>query len=109
MFEFIKWLLLVALMAGTVKAANDLDEFDSESVYSWITQGIAFVNICLVVITGLFVFIESDSFPQGISSVMSIAISVEFVYLLFVYGKVIPGYMNSGNVIPKNKETIKIN
>lgn len=50
----------------------------------------------------------SQDFPQGISSTMTIAIIVEFDYLLFVYCKVIPGYTNSGKAIPKTKDTIKI-
>ena len=40
---------------------------------------------------------------------MTVSIIVEFIYMLFVYGKVIPGYMDSGKVVLKTKETIKIN
>lgn len=109
MFEFIKWLLLIAVTAGTAKATDDLDKLDGESVYSWIAAGIAFIDMFVVIITGIFVFIASGNFPQDISVMMTIAIVIEFAYMLFIYGKVIPGYTNSGKAIPKTKDTIKIN
>lgn len=111
MFEFIKWLLLVALMAGTAKTSDYLDTLNPESLYSWTAAGIAFIDFFVVMVTGVFVFgmFGSQDFPQGISSTMTIAIIVEFDYLLFVYCKVIPGYTNSGKAIPKTKDTIKIN
>lgn len=109
MFEFIKWLLLIALMVGNVKASDDLDTFNSESLYSWTAAVIAFVDFFVVIITGLLIFIASDNFPREISDAMTINIIAEFAYLLFIYCKVIPDYTNSGKVIPKTKKTIKIN
>lgn len=110
MFEFIKWLLLVALMAGIGDAAMNLEKFDAELFHSCATTVIALVDLLLVVIIGLITVctVPSGNFPQEISDGVTIIIIVEFIYMLFVYGKVIPGYTNSDIVIPKNKETIKI-
>lgn len=111
MFEFIKWLLLITLMVGNVKTSDYLDTFNPESLYSWTAASIAFIDFFVLMVTGLFVFgmFGSQDFPQGISVTMTIAIIVEFAYLLFVYCKVIPAYTNSCKVIPKAKDTIKIN
>lgn len=112
MFEIIKLCLLVALMFGMVNASYNLCELDDESLYAWITLSIACIDFFMVMIPGLILAIitlSSNEFPQGFSKVMTIAIIVEFIYMLFVYGKVIPRYMDSGKEVPKNKETIKIN
>lgn len=111
MFEIIKLCLLVALMFGMLKASYNLCELDIESAHAWTTVNIATIDFFMVIIPGLILAIitlSSNEFPQGFSNVMTIVIIVEFIYLLFVYGKVIPRYMDSGKVVPKNKETIKI-
>lgn len=112
MFEIIKLCLLVALMFGMLKASYNLCELDMESPHAWTTASIATIDFFMVIIPGLILAIitlSSNEFPQGFSNVMTLVIIVEFIYLLFVYGKVIPGYMDSDKVVPKNKETIKIN
>lgn len=112
MFEFIKLIMLIALMVCMAKVSDDLTALDDDSLHSWITAGIAIIDFFMIIIPGLILAIitlSSNGFPQGLSNVMTIAIIVEFIYLLFVYGKVIPSYMDSGKVVPKNKETIKIN
>lgn len=69
----------------------------------------SFVNFFLILSTGLtFAFTLASNFPQWLSNVMTAVIIVEFVYMLFIYGKVIPGYLSSGEVVPKTKDTIKI-
>lgn len=116
MFEIIKLCLLVALMFGMLEASYNLCELDMESSHAWTTASIATsiatIDFFMVIIPGLILAIitlSSNEFPQGFSNVMTLVIIIEFIYLLFVYGKVIPRYMDSGKVIPKNKETIKIN
>lgn len=110
MFEVIKWLLLVVLMCIAAKTSNDLDDMTKDILHMNITCFVFVVNFFLILGTGLtFAFTLASNFPQWLSNVMTAVIIVEFVYMLFVYGKVIPGYTNSGKVIPKNKETIKIN
>lgn len=110
MFEVIKWLLLVVLMCIAAKTSNDLDDMTKDILHMNITCFVFVVNFFLIHGTGLtFAFTLASNFPQWLSNVMTAVIIVEFVYMLFIYGKVIPGYMNSGKVIPKNKETIKIN
>lgn len=112
MFEIIKLCLLAALMLSIVNASMYLEEVDYCSFHQQVTCCIAVLDFFMVMIPGLILAIitlSSNEFPQGFSNVMTIAIIVEFIYLLFVYGKVIPRYMDSGKVVPKNKETIKIN
>lgn len=113
MFEIIKWLLLVALMLGIGNASMYLEEVDYGSFHQQVTCGIAVLDCMAVFIIGLITFctvaMSSDGLPHELSNVLTIIIIVEFIYLLFVYGKVIPSYMDSGKVVPKNKETIKIN
>lgn len=111
MFEIIKWCLLVALMLGIGNASMYLEEVDYESLHQRVTCGIAVLDCMAVFIVGLIttLTLPSNDFPHELSNVMTIAIIVEFVYMLFVYGKVIPSYMSSGKVVTKNKEAIKIN
>jgi hypothetical protein len=112
MFEIIKLCLLVALMLGIGNASMYLEEVDYCSFHQQVTCAIAVLDFFMVMIPGLILAIitlSSNEFPQGFSNVMTLVIIVEFIYLLFVYGKVIPRYIDSGQVVPKNKETIKIN
>lgn len=110
MLEFTKLIMLITLMACMAKVSDDLTTLDDESLHAWITAGIAFIDFFMVIITGLVALatLSSNDFPQEFSITMTVFIVVEFVYMLFVYGKVIPGYMKSGKVIQKNKEVIKI-
>ena len=109
MFEVIKWLLLVVLMCIAAKTSNDLDDMTKDVLHMNITGFVAVVNFFLIPSTGLtFAFTLASNFPQWLSNVMTAVIIVEFVYMLFIYGKVIPGYLSSGEVVPKTKDTIKI-
>lgn len=111
MFEFIKWLLLIGLYVHMLKAFNNLEELDEDSLYSWVTGCIAFIDFFILIIIGIFSIytLLSNDFPQELSISMTVAIAVEFIYLLFIYGKVIPSYANSSKAVPKNKKTIKLN
>ena len=93
MFEVIKWLLLVALMCIAAKTSNDLDDM---------TKDVLHINITC------FAFTLASNFPQWLSNVMTAVIIVEFVYMLFIHGKVIPSYANSDKIVLKTKDTIKI-
>ena len=109
MFEVIKWLLLVVLMCIAAKTSNDLDDMTKDVLHMNITCFVVVVNFFLIIGTGLtFAFTLVSNFPQWLSNVMTAVIIVEFVYMLFIYGKVIPGYLSSGEVVPKTKDTIKI-
>ena len=109
MFEVIKWLLLVVLMCIAAKTSNDLDDMTKDVLHMNITCFVVVVNFFLILSTGLtFAFTLASNFPQWLSNVMTAVIIVEFVYMLFIYGKVIPDYLNSGEVVPKTKDTIKI-
>ena len=112
MFELTKLFMLAALMICMVRASDNLTELDNDSLHSWVTAGVAFIDFFVVLITGLILVItaSSNDFPQEFSVIMTIAITVEFVYMLFVYGKVIPDYEGSKVTHPinKNKEIIKI-
>lgn len=111
MFEFTKLIMLSALMVCMAKVSDDLTALDDDSLHSWITAGIAIIDFFMVIIPGLILAIitlPSNEFPQEFSITITVFIVVEFVYMLFVYGKVIPGYMSSGKVVPRNKEVIKI-
>lgn len=109
MFEVIKWLLLVVLMCIAAKTSNDLDDMTKDVLHMNITCFVVVVNFFLILGTGLtFAFTLASNFPQWLSNAMTAAIIVEFVYMLFIYGKVIPGYLSSGEVVPKTKDTIKI-
>lgn len=111
MFEIIKLIMLSALMVCMARVSDNLTALDDDSLHSWITAGIAIIDFIMVIITGIVAVatLSSNEFPQEFSSTMTVFIVVEFIYLLFVYGKVIPRYMDSSKVVPKNKETIKIN
>ena len=111
MFEIIKLCLLVALMLSIGNASMYLEEVDYCSFHQQVTCCIAVLDFFMVMIPGLILAIitlSSNKFPQGFSNVMTAVIIVEFVYMLFVYGKVIPDYLSSGEVVPKTKDTIKI-
>ena len=109
MFEVIKWLLLSVLTVITGKTSNDLDDMTKDVVHMNITCIVVVVNFFLILGTGLtFAFTLASNFPQWLSNVITVVIIIEFVYVLFVYGKVIPGYTSSGEVVPKIKDTIKI-
>ena len=109
MFEVIKWLLLVALMCIAAKTSNDLDDMTKDVLHINITCFAFIVNFFLILGTGLtFAFTLASNFPQWLSNVMTAVIIVECVYMLFIYGKAIPGYANSDKIVLKNKETIKI-
>lgn len=109
MFEVIKWLLLVVLMCIAAKTSNDLDDMTKDVLHMNITCFVVVVNFFLILSTGLtFAFTLASNFPQWLSNVMTAVIIVEFVYMLFIYGKVFPDYLSSGEVVPKTKDTIKI-
>ena len=106
----IKWLLLVALTCITVKTLNDLDSMTNDALHTNISCLIVVFDFFLILGTGMtFAFTLVSNFPQWLSGIMTVVIIVEFIYMLFVYGKIIPGYLNSDEVVPKTKETIKIN
>ena len=110
MFEVIKWLLLVVLMCIAAKTSNDLDDMTKNALHINISLCIAGFTFYLILGTGLtFAFTLASNFPRWLSNVMTVVIVIEFAYLLFVYCKVIPGYTSSSKVIPRTKETIKIN
>lgn len=118
MFEIIKWFMLIALLIAMAKASETLETLEnlglltSDVLYDNILVLSALFNFFLLIITGLvFVLTLSSGFPSVFSNIMTVIIIVEFMYLLFVYGKVIPGY--KGLIVArstnKTKETIKIN
>ena len=117
MFEIIKWFMLLALLIAMAKASETLETLEnlglltSDVLYDNILVLSALFNFFLLIITGLvFVLTLSSGFPLVFSNIMTVIISVEFIYLLFVYGKLIPGY--KGLIAERStntaKETIKI-
>ena len=112
MFEIIKWFMLLALLIAMAKALETLGLLTSDVLYDNILVLSALFNFFLLIITGLvFVLTLSSGFPSVFSNIMTVSIIVEFMYLLFVYGKVIPGYkgLMVARSTNKTKETIKIN
>ena len=118
MFEIIKWFMLIALLIAMAKASETLETLEniglltSDVLYDNILVLSALFNFFLLIITGLvFVLTLSSGFPSVFSNIMTVIIIVEFMYLLFVYGKVIPGYKGliAERSTNKTKETIKIN
>lgn len=109
MFEVIKWLLLVVLLIVAGISSNDLDDMTNDALHMNILYLIVVFNVFLIINTGLtFAVTLVSNFPQWMSNVMTIVVIAEFIYILFIYGKVIPGYLNSEEIVPKTKETIKI-
>lgn len=117
MFEIIKWFMLLALLIAMAKALETLETLEtlglltSDVLHDNILVLSALFNFFLLIITGLvFVLTLSSGFPPVFSNIMTVSISVEFIYLLFVYGKLIPGY--KGLIAERStntaKETIKI-
>lgn len=117
MFEIIKWFMLIALLIAMAKASETLETLEtlglltSDVLHDNILVLSALFNFFLLIITGLvFVLTLSSGFPPVFSNIMTVSISVEFIYLLFVYGKLIPGY--KGLIAERStntaKETIKI-
>lgn len=117
MFEIIKWFMLLALLIAMAKASETLETLEnlglltSDVLYDNILVLSALFNFFSLIITGLvFVLTLSSGFPPVFSNIMTVSISVEFIYLLFVYGKLIPGY--KGLIAERStntaKETIKI-
>lgn len=117
MFEIIKWFMLLALLIAMAKPSETLETLEnlglltSDVLYDNILVLSALFNFFLLIITGLvFVLTLSSGFPPVFSNIMTVSISVEFIYLLFVYGKLIPGY--KGLIAERStntaKETIKI-
>ena len=112
MFEIIKWSMLLALLIAMAKASETLGLLTSDVLYDNILVLSALFNFFLLIIIGLvFVLTLSSGFPSVFSNIMTVSIIVEFMYLLFVYGKVIPGYkgLMVARSTNKTKETIKIN
>ena len=117
MFEIIKWFMLIALLIAMAKASETLETLEtlglltSDVLYDNILVLSALFNFFALVITGLvFVLTLSSGFPVVFSNVMTVSIIAEFIYLLFVYGKVIPDYKSliAARSTNKTKETIKI-
>lgn len=117
MFEIIKWFMLLALFIAMAKTSETLETLKtlglltSDVLHDNILVLSALFNFFLLIITGLvFVLTLSSGFPPVFSNIMTVSISVEFIYLLFVYGKLIPGY--KGLIAERStntaKETIKI-
>ena len=117
MFEVIKWFILIALLIAMAKASETLETLEtlglltSDVLYDNILVLSAVFNFFSLIITGLvFVLTLSSGFPSVFSNIMTVSIIVEFIYLLFVYGKLIPGY--KGLIAERStntaKETIKI-
>ena len=118
MFEIIKWLMLIALLIAMAKALETFETMEtlglltSEVLHNNILVLSAFFNFFLLIITGpVFVLTLSSGFPLVFSNIMTVSIIVEFVYMLFVYGKVIPACegLIAERPTNKTKETIKIN
>lgn len=115
MFEVIKWFMLLALLIAMAKASEPLETLGlltSDVLHDNILVLSALFNFFLLIITGLvFVLTLSSGFPSVLSNIMTVSIIAEFIYLLFVYGKVIPGYkgLMVARSTNKTKETIKIN
>ena len=117
MFEIIKWFILIALLIAMAKASETLETLEtlglltSDVLHDNILVLSALFNFFSLIITGLvFVLTLSSGFPVVFSNIMTVSIIVEFVYLLFIYGKVIPGYKGliAERSANKTKETIKI-
>lgn len=114
MFEIIKWFMLIALLIAMAKASETLETLGlltSDVLYDNILVLSALFNFFSLIITGLvFVLTLSSGFPVVFSNIMTVSIIVEFIYLLFVYGKLIPGYKGliAERSTNKTKETIKI-
>ena len=117
MFEIIKWFMLLALLIAMAKALETLETLEtlglltSDVLHDSILVLSALFNFFLLIITGfVFVLTLSSGFPPVFSNIMTVSISIEFIYLLFVYGKLIPGY--KGLIAERStntaKETIKI-
>lgn len=117
MFEIIKWFMLLALLIAMAKASETLETLKnlrlltSDVLYDNILVLSALFNFFSSIITGVvFVLTLSSGFPSVFSNIMTVSIIVEFIYLLFVYGKLIPGY--KGLIAERStntaKETIKI-
>lgn len=118
MFEIIKWFMLIALLIAMAKASETLETLEnlglltSDVLYDNILVLSALFNFFLLIITGpVFVLTLSSGFPPVFSNAMTVSIIVEFVYMLFVYGKVIPACegLIAERSTNKTKETIKIN
>ena len=118
MFEIIKWFMLIALLIAMAKASETSEVLKTlgllarDALHDNILILSALFNFCTLIITGLvFVLTLSSGFPSVLSNIMTVSIIVEFIYLLFVYGKVIPGYkgLMVARSTNKTKETIKIN
>lgn len=117
MFEIIKWFMLIALLIAMAKALETLETLEtlglltSDVLHDNILVLSALFNFFLLIITGLvFVLTLSSGFPLVFSNIMTVSIIVEFIYLLFVYGKLIPVYKGliAERSTNKTKETIKI-
>lgn len=106
----LQWLKLQKA-SETLETLENLGLLTSDVLYDNILVLSALFNFFLLIITGLvFVLTLSSGFPPVFSNIMTVSISVEFIYLLFVYGKLIPGY--KGLIAERStntaKETIKI-
>ena len=117
MFEIIKWFMLLVLLIAMAKASETLETLEtlglltSDVLHDNILVLSALFNFFLLIITGLvFVLTLSSGFPSVFSNIMTVSIIVEFIYLLFVYGKLIPGYKGliAERSTNKTKATIKI-
>lgn len=117
MFEIIKWFMLFALLIAMAKASETLEVLETlgllarDALHDNILVLSALFNFFLLIITGLvFVLTLSSGFPLVFSNIMTVSIIVEFIYLLFVYGKLIPGYKGliAERSTNKTKATIKI-
>lgn len=117
MFEIIKWFMLLALLIAMARASETFQKLEtlglltSDVLYDNILVLSVLFNFFSLIITGLvFVLTLSSGFPSVFSNIMTASIIVEFVYLLFIYGKVIPGYKGliAERSTNKTKETIKI-
>ena len=111
MFEVIKWFILIALLIAMAKASETLELLTSDVLHDNILVLSAVFNFFALIITGpVFVLTLSSGFPLVFSNIMTVSIIVEFMYLLFIYGKVIPDRKGliAARLTNKTKETIKI-
>lgn len=111
MFEVIKWFILIALLIAMAKASETLEFLTSDVLHDNILVLSALFNFFALIITGLvFVLTLSSGFPLVFSNIMTVSIIVEFMYLLFIYGKVITDRKGiiTARLTNKTKETIKI-
>lgn len=116
MFEFIKCLLLGALIIFAIKF-DDYPSSRLSKLHLTLVEFSILLNTLLIigaVLLFALILYVSGNFPQAISDLMTVIIVVEFVYMSFLHGKMIRKYVVRKKTLPKPiikkiiKKTIKI-